>query len=248
MVSENVDGEDHSHQGRARGDDHMRGDQHIPCAVTDHAAPGCAGRLHAQSQKRQSRLTNDHARHSEAGFDNQGSADEREHVTGDDPCRGSAGRHGGMHVVAFLHGEDLRPGQPGIAHPTHGRQGDDDVVDARPHHAGQRNGQQDSREGEKDVHDANENQVKPPSRIRANGAEQAPDDQRNADHGKGHEKRRSSAYQQAIEHRPAQVVVAQPLVQATGCEDVRQVYGVRRQGQHGREKRDQCPEQDHAER
>ena len=42
-------------------------------------------------------------------------------------------------ILAFQ-GQHLGPRQSGITNPAHARQGDDDILDARPHGTGQRNG------------------------------------------------------------------------------------------------------------
>ena len=78
-------------------------------------------------------------------------------------------------MVTLLERKHLRTGQTGVADPAYQAQSEDQVVDTRPQHAGQSDGQQNAGEGEKDVDHPHQHQIRQPPPIRGQRAQQTAD-------------------------------------------------------------------------
>jgi len=135
--------------------------QHVAHAIPDHAAPRGLGWLNAEAEKGQSGLGDNGPGDAKGGFHNQRRQGQGQQVTKkDSPCSDPQGS-GGEDMISLLEGQELRPRQTRVAHPTGGRQGDDEVVDAGPQNARQGNSQQDPGKGQEDVDQAHQHEIDP---------------------------------------------------------------------------------------
>jgi hypothetical protein len=159
-----------------------------------------------------------------------------------DAPRADAQGAGRGHVVAFLEGQDLGPGEAGVADPAGDGQGDNQIIDARPQDPRQGNGQENAGKGEEDIDQSHQHQIHPAPGKGADAAHQDPDQGREGDDAKPHQEGDAGPHQEPVQDGAAQVITAEQRPGARSHQNRRQVHRVRRQGQPGSDQGHDHPE------
>ena len=151
-----------------------------------------------------------------------------QHVAGEHARARDAERPRGLDVAAPGDRRRAAPGQPGVPRPPGDRDGQRRVLGARRQHRGQRERQQQRREGQEDVGDPHDHVVHPAAGGAGDDPQRHADQRGQHEHAEHDQQRRARAVDHPREHVAAELV---------GAEDV----PVARRGQRVRRDAWRCP-------
>ena len=212
----------------------MRRDQEERPPLVDHGAPRGERRRCPQAEEGQARLGDHRAGHAEGRLHEEDGGGERQQVARDDAARSRAERLRRLHELALPERRHLDARQARVARPAEQAERQDDVPEARPEDGGERDGEQEPREGEQHVDHARHRLVEPPAQIAGGGADRRADEQREHDDADAHGERDARTVQHAREHVAPEAVLAERVAGVRRGEPRAEVGRVGIGGEEGR--------------
>ena len=213
-VPQQIDPQDGQHDAepRERRQPPRRGQVGPP--VGQHASPRRRRRLHAQAQKREGGLQNDHPRHLQGGDHDDRREDVGEQMPEDDPPAAAAQGLGRRHELPRAEGQHLRPHDPGVGDPTGDPEDEDDVPQAGTQDRDHRQGQQDEGHGQHGIRQAHAEVIHPPPPVAGHEADQRPQRPRHRHGGEPDDERDPGPEDEPAQDVPSQMVGPQRDVPA----------------------------------
>ena len=186
--------------------------EHVDAALAQHVAPGRGRGLDAQTEERQERLQDDHARHLERRDDDDRRHQVREDLAEDDtqvPKPEGAARRD---EVPLADGPGLGAHHARVERPVRDAEHDDHVDEARPEDDDHRQGEEDERERQHDVDDGHDDRVGAPGHVSGAEPQQHADARRDQDRGDAHHERDPPPVDDPREQVAAHLVGAEDVV------------------------------------
>ena len=125
---------------------------------------------------------------------------------------------GRLHEGALAQADGLSAGDPGVPRPPSEGDSEDGVCQVWLEHRGDGDGQEERGERQKDVGDAHDDLVEPPTDVAGKCPQGRADEQRNQHNTKGRKQRRATSVEHAGQNVTAELVRAEGVAQTWGRE------------------------------
>ena len=198
--------------------------EQVGAAVVEHGSPAGGWRRHAEAKKTHSRFGKNGARHTDCRLHDDRLNDVGQNVANHHAPVACAQSPRCFHILAFTGGKHLSPDQARIADPPAQRERQHQIENSRPAKRDESNGQQDSRKGEKGIHDYDVDEaINPATVIARNRAHHESQEKRARYHRAPHQHGNLCPVDQAGDDIPAQFIGAAPVHKRRARQAVRQV-------------------------
>src|SRR5580692_5037681 len=204
---------EHGEHDREGGKEHeMRRVEQMSAAVVEHGAPAGGGRRHAKSEKTHGGFGENGSGHADGSLHDNWLNNVGENMADDDAEIASPQSAGGFDKFAFARREDLSADQAGVADPASQRERENKIEDAGAAEGDEGDGEKDSREREKRVHqDDVDKAVDATTVVSGDGADEEPECERGEHHAASDQHRYARTVDDARENVAPEFVGPEPV-------------------------------------
>ena len=226
-VAKQVEHDDDEEYGDTGSDDRPRGSLQKIAVVAHHGAPFGHRRLRPQAEKRQARQLHQHGADIENGRDQHRPDDVRHDVARYQLRRSAPGQARCRQIVLVLDGQRQPARDSRILRPGDGGKGDDRIVHAASQDAGNRQGEDQSRECQENVGDAHEHDVNGAAAPSGHHADAQSHDRDDRDQRERAEHRGLRADDDAGKHIPAIAIRSRRMLPVWSLKGLTQILRIR---------------------
>src|SRR5919198_1694645 len=242
-VPDEVEPENRDHDGEPRDDREVWRALQVPIDVREHRAPfRRGGILRSEPEETESGNVDDRRRERECPLDDHGGDRIREDVRDKDATAWHADRARGEDEVVLFLREDRAAQKPGEDRDIRYPDRDHDLKETGAEHGDDPDRQQETGNGEHDVHQSHDHGVDEPAHVACRGPEHHPDGQARGDGDHADQEREPRSVEDARELVATQLVDAEPVMsrwpRAAPAGNLREILSPRIEGRDdGRQER-----------
>ncbi len=211
-VAEEVEGEDAEGDGHGREEDEVGGLEEVGAGVVEHGTPGGSGRLHTEAEEAEGGFGEHGGGHSDGCLYEEWLDDVGQDVAEQQAGVGGTERARGLEELALFQGHDLGADEAGVVYPTGEGEREDEVQQTGAEEGDDRDGEQDSGQGEEGVCEVDVDDGVGEATVEAGEqAEGDAEDQGDGDDGDGDGERDAGTVEGSGELVAAEFVGAEPM-------------------------------------